>query len=99
MVSITLRSLLVVAVLIKLGAGGPNNRGLIEGSGKTIFSSSKHPDSLRAHLEFYPLEPGGGVFPLGFKTSRLIRADFHTAEVTLVSFSSYQTRRRERDVL
>ena len=58
----------------------------------TIFSSSKHPDSLRAHLEFYPLEPeggGGGVFPLGLKTSRLIRADFHTAEAILVLFSSY----------
>jgi len=58
---------LIVAVLIKLGTGRPNNRGLIAGSGKTIFSSSKHLDSLRVHLEFYPLEPGGGGwFFLGF---------------------------------
>jgi hypothetical protein len=58
-VSYTLRSLLLVAALIKLGAGRRNNHGLIAGSGKTIFPSSKHPYSLRAHLEFYPLEPGG----------------------------------------
>lgn len=57
MVSFTLQSLLVVAVLIKLGAGRPNNCGLIAGSDKTLFSSSEHPDSLRTHLEFYPLEP------------------------------------------
>jgi hypothetical protein len=87
-VSFTLWSLLVVAVLIKLEAGRPNNRCLIAGSGKTIFSSSKHPDTLWAHLEFYPLEPGG-VFLLGLKTIRLIRADFHTAEATVVLFSSY----------
>jgi hypothetical protein len=90
-VSFTLRSLLVVAVVIKL----PNNRGLFAGSGKTIFSSSKYPDSVRAHLKFYPLEPGewrvgeGGVFPLNLKTSRLIRADFHAVELTVVLFSSY----------
>jgi hypothetical protein len=58
MASFTLRSLLVVAVVIKLGAGRPNIRGLIAGSGKTIFYSSKFPDSLRAHLKFYLLEPG-----------------------------------------
>jgi len=32
---------------------------------------------------------GGGVFSLGFKTSQLIRADFHTAELFLVLFFSY----------
>ena len=89
MVSFTLRSLFVISVLIKLRAGRRKNRGLIAGSGKTIFSSSKYPDSLRPHLEFYPLEPGGGGFPLALKTCRLVRANFHTAEVTLVLFSSY----------